>query len=392
MILVLARMFNNKPLIALLLVTLFIFVITTSAAEETPEGVASASAQLAAATTDAAAGNLDQALNEYRAFVKAHPFSKSAAEAQWQVAQLLQKKGDSNGSFKAYNTLLTKYPETSHFEEAVAAEVTIANAFLKGEKIKIFGIPAYSSMERAQEMYETILKTSPYSKYAPLTQFNLGLSLERQGKGSEAIAAYQKLIDKYPNSSIGNTALYQVGYVYMKTGMAGKSQDLSALKEAQNNFDDFLVQYPNDEKSFQAHDNMKAMTTRESRDTLRIAHFYDFSKDYQASAIYYNEVIRKYSQTADATEAKARLAELKETVGEDALRSGQVKPQTGEQLAFRRKLQAQVETTALSNYDGPSKNMIKGNELPATPPEMRTNVKEVQSLSTLEPVTPPLNK
>lgn len=367
----------------IVLSTLLLFGAVLQAA---PEAALPASSEFAAAQETAAAGKTEEAIHQYRQLVKAYPFSKNAAEAQFQLAQLLQKQGDFDGSFREYTKLLSKYPDTPHFEDAVAQQVIIANAYLKGRKVKVFGVPAYSSMEKAQEMYEEILRAAPYSKYAPLVQFNLGLSFERQGKGNDAVAAYQKLIDKYPNSSISNTALYQIGYVYMRVGMTGRSQDLSALKEAQNEFEDFLVQYPNDEKSFQAHDNMKAMTLRESQDIMRIARFYDFSKNYQASALYYNEVIRRFGQTPEASEAKTRLAELKDLVGEDALRSGQQKPMSGAQVAFRRKLQAQVETTGLANYDGPSKNLIKGKELPMSAPEMKTNVKEIQAGPTLEPV------
>ncbi len=358
------------------------FLLLGTGLQAAPEALLPASGELAAAQATATAGNLDEAICQYRQLVRAYPFTKNAAEAQFQVAQLLQKKGDFEASFKEYTKLLNKYPDTPHFEDAVAEQVIMANAYLKGKRVKIFGIPAFASMEKAEEMYQAILSTAPYSRYAPLVQFNLGLSLERQGKGNEAVAAYQKLIDKYPNSSISNIALYQVGYVYMRVGMGGKSQDLSALKEAQNNFEDFLVQYPNDEKSFQANDNMKSMVHRESEDIMRIARFYDFSKNYQASAIYYNEVIRKFGQTQEATDAKARLAELKDLVGEDALRSGQQKPLSGAQLAFRRKLQAQVESTGLASYDGPAKNLIKAKDQQMTLPEMKANIKEVEPSST----------
>ena len=363
---------------ALLVLTLILIVSSIHAVAVPAEADLSSEAELAVAHELAASNNIDKAIHEYQLIVKSHPFSKKAAEAQFQVAQLLQQQGNLMGSFKAYTTLLKKYPETPHFEAAVAEQIKIANTYLQGKKIKIFGIPAFSAVERSQEMYETILSTAPYSKYAALTQFNLGLSMERQGKSTEAIAAYQKLIDKYPTSSICDDALYQVGYVYMSLGMVGKSQDLSALKEAQNNFEDFLIQYPNSEKTLQARDNMKLMLNREGIDTLRIARFYDFSKDYKASSVYYNEVIRKFPQTKDASIAKARLAELKSEVGAEALRFGSQAPLSGEQAAVRRKLQGQVETTALSNYDGPPKKEIAPSDSSTPRPEMRTNFKEVQ--------------
>ncbi|KAB2644424.1 MAG: outer membrane protein assembly factor BamD [Verrucomicrobia bacterium] len=369
--------FPRISLLLLLSVLLSSFLLGASAAEDT-----SSNSEASIAEELVASNQLDSAIHQYQLIVKNHPFSKDAADAQFQTAQLLVKKGDYNGAFKAYTYLLKKYPETPHFEEAVAEQIKIANSYLQGRKIKIFGIPAFTALERAQEMYETVLANAPYSKYAALTQFNLGLALERQGKTTEAIAAYQKLIDKYPTSNICDHALYQIGYVYMSLGMQGHSQDLSALKEGENNFEDFLIQYPNNEKLLQARDNIDAMVVRECTDTLRIARFYDFSKDYKSSAIYYNEVIRKYPQTPNALIAKARLAEIKNEVGEDALRIGQQTPISGAQMALRRKMQVQVETTALATYDGPPKKEIMPHSDTIPLPQMRTNFKEVTPSST----------
>ena len=78
-------------------------------------------------------------------------------------------------------------------------------------------------------MYEAILKNAPYSIYAPITQFNLGLAFERQKAIKQARDAYQTVLDKYPNSDVCDDALYQIAYIYMRLGLTSSSQDLSAL-------------------------------------------------------------------------------------------------------------------------------------------------------------------
>ena len=185
---------------------------------------------LAAADALVSSGDNEKAITTYRFIAKTYPKSKEAPEAQFKLAKQLNNKGQLDSAFKEYETLLKKYPQTPNFEESVADQINIANAYLKGLKVKFLGIPMVSSMERAEEMYTAILKVSPYSKHAAITQFNLGLALQKQGKAQEAIAAYQKVLDKYPNSSACDSAAYQVGYVYQQLGMTGKSQDLSALK------------------------------------------------------------------------------------------------------------------------------------------------------------------
>lgn len=354
----------------------------------------SAAAQaLAEADELADSGGNEKAITAYRNVVRAYPRSNEAALAQFRLGKELQGKGDLTGAFKAYQSLLQRYPQTQKYEEAVAEEIAIANAFLNGARVRVFGIPTFSSMEKAEEMYGSILKVSPYSKHAAITQFNLGLAMEKQGKAQEAIAEYQKLLNKYPNSSACDDAQYQIAYVYQRLGMTGKSQDLSALKESQNNYQDFLIQYPNSEKTQQAGENMKRMVSRESADTLRIARFYDFSKDFKAASIYYNDVIRRFPQSEEANAAKTRIDELKALYGEDSLRVGQERPETGERLSERRRLQAQVETTALANYDGPPKKAVVGEEAPLPRPEMKGNMRDAAPIPLQEPpVQPPVQK
>ena len=340
---------------------------------------------LAVADALASSNDMEKAITTYRFIAKTYPKSKEAPEAQFKLAKQLNKKGDFESAFNEYQNLLKKYPRTPNFEESVADQINIANAFLKGMKVKFLGIPMTPSMEKAEEMYTSILKVSPYSKHAAITQFNLGLALQKQGKTQEAIAAYQKVLDKYPNSAACDSAAYQVGYVYQQLGMTGRSQDLSALKQAQNNYQDFLLQYPNSEKVQQAGENMKAMFSKESADTLRVARFYDFNKDFKASSIYYNDVIRRFPQSEEATAAKTRLDELKALYGEDTLRVGQERPENGERLAERRRLQAQVESTALANYDGPPKKDIVPEEAPLPQPKMKGDLRDTRPIPLQEP-------
>ena len=346
---------------------------------------------LAAADELVSSGDTEKAITTYRFIAKTYPKSKEAPEAQFKLAKQLSNKGQLDSAFKEYETLLKKYPQTPSFEESVADQINIANAYLKGLKVKFLGIPMVPSMERAEEMYISILKVSPYSKHAAITQFNLGLALQKQGKAQEAIAAYQKVLDKYPNSAACDSAAYQVGYVYQQLGMTGKSQDLSALKQAQNNYQDFLLQYPNSEKVQQAGENMKSMFSKESADTLRVARFYDFNKDFKASSIYYNDVIRRFPQSEEATAAKSRLDELKALYGEDSLRVGQERPENGERLAERRRLQAQVESAALANYNGPPKKDFAPEEAPLPQPKMKGDLRDTQPIPLQEPSaqTPP---
>lgn len=337
-----------------------------------------------------ASGRRQSAIGVYRNFVKNFPASPLAAKAQYRVAELLLAQGNASKSFDAYQTLVTRYPDTPEFEKAVAQQVIIANEFLQGRRMVFLGMAILPGTERAQKMYEAILQNAPYSKHAPIAQFNLGLSLERQNHINDARRAYQTVLDKYPNSDVCDDALYQIAYVYMISGLSGNSQDLSSLVLARETYEDFLLQFPNSEKAAQARDNLASIGTNEAADLLRIAKYYDWKKDYKAAVIYYNDVVRKQPKTTEADFSKTRIEELRGQVGDDGLRVGSERAETGEKLALRRRLQAQVETSALSDYSGPPRRDIVPDELPVVrQPRLRTESRDIQPLpAPVEPLLP----
>jgi outer membrane protein assembly factor BamD len=333
------------------------------------------------------AGN--QALVAYRRFVKLYPSSPKAAQAQYKIAEILEAQGQLSKAFDAYQTLVTRFPDTPEFEKAVSQQILIANKFLAGRRIKIAGIALLPGAERAQIMYEQILKNAPYSKNAAISQFNLGLAHEKQGKTAEARQAYQTVLDNYANSTVADDALYQIAYIYMRTGLTGRSEDLSSLVLAKETFEDFLLQFPNSEKAAQARDNLKTIGDNEAADIMAIAQYYDWSKNYRAAVIYYNDVIRRQPNSTDAETARNRVQVLRSDFGDDALRVGAERAETGEKAAVRRRLQAQVESSALSDYAGPPRRDLVPDELPiARPSRLRTNVRDVQPLPAVEPALP----
>jgi len=334
-------------------------------------------------------GAAQQAIAAYKQFIKSSPASPLASKAQYRIAELYEQAGEISKAFDAYQTLITRYPDTPEFEKSVTRQVLIANAFLAGRKLKFFGFEIVPSTDRAETMFSSIIKNAPFSKNAPIAQFNLGLTYEKQGKIKEAAGAYQTVLDKYPTSSIADDALYQIGYIYMQLGRTGKSQDLSALVIAKNTFEDFLLQYPNSEKAAQAKDNLKSIVGKESGDLLAIAQFYDRYRNYRSAAIYYNDVIRRQPGTKQAEFARGRIETLRSDVGDDALRTGPERAETGEKAAQRRRLQAQVETSALSDFNGPPRKDVVPDELPVVnKPKLRTESRDVRPLPSVEPALP----
>ena len=313
------------------------------------------------------AGNPKQAIATYRTLVRDYPVAPAAPAAQLRLGELYDSLGNSKRAFESYQKLLENFPQAREFDRAVAAQVAIADAQMDSRR-----------HDRAAEMYTSILATAPFAKFAPSVQFKLGQAYENHKEYEKAINAYQVVLDRYPSSAVAADALYQIGYVQL-TEAEGRSQDLSAAIDAKNTFEEFLIEFPKNEKAAQARENLETMSGREAFDLLSIAKFYDRKTDYRAAVIYYSDLVRRQPGTPDADLAGARIEEIRATVGEDELRAGSERAETGVRAAMRRRLQNQVQTSSLSNYAGPPVSTVKPpEELPAPRPQLRTSSRDMR--------------
>jgi outer membrane protein assembly factor BamD len=355
---------------------------------EDNEIAGSAADQMRKAEKLEAEGKDSAAYRSYRALVKRYSLSFLAPKAQRKVGILLEKNGDYDKAYEAYNTYLTKYPQGEDFDSVVESMFNIGKLFLEGQKRKLFGVPIAGSMARAQAMFEGIVKNAPYSKWAPLAQFNVGQALEKQGDYPKAIEAYQLCVNKYPGDAIADDALYQVGYVRLRESREG-SYDRATADKARVSFEDFISRYPDSEKVPQARENLKTLEGGSNKGTLEVAKFYDKTKKFKAAVIYYNDVIKNQPGTPDAEYAKARIEALKGLYGEDALRAGPEKTETGARAAERRKMQAKVDTTSRPDYVGPPPIALQQRIETGPPkPKLRTSPDSLGPVPAVEPPLP----
>jgi outer membrane protein assembly factor BamD len=356
-----------------------------SAEHEGEVAAANAPAQMRKAEELEGKGDFKKAIAAYRHLVKKWPKADLAAKAQVRVGMLYEKIGDFDRAFDAYSEYLSKYPHGEDFEHAVESEVKVARMFLEGAKKRVLGVPFSASPARAQQMFESIVKNAPYSKFAPLSQFNIGRALEKQGKTDEALLAYQTVLVKYPNDPVAADAQYQIGYINLEETRTG-SYNPNTTKKAREAFEDFIARYPSSEKIAQARENLKALGGRETKGSLEIARFYDKQKKYKAAYIYYTDVAKQDPSSPDGQAAKKRMEELEGVVGEEGLRSGPEKAETGAKAKKRRKFESQVSTAARPDYAGPP--VVIPDEIAPEKPKIRTSPGDIGPVPAVEPALP----
>lgn len=320
--------------------------------------------------------NLESATLACKTLVKKFPDSALVPKARLKAAQILERRGEFEDSYEAYQSYLTQHPEGSDFSAAVESMFRIAKLFMDGQKRKIFGVPLAPSMEKAQEMFGGILKVAPYSKWAPLAQFHQGQVFERQKRDPEAIAAYRAVVSRHATDEIADDALYQIGYVLLREFREG-SHDRAAADKAREAFEEFLSRYPDSEKVAQARENLESLKVGDVKTQLEVAKFYDRTKSYKAAVIYYNDVLKAQPSSPEATYAKNRISELRQQFGEDSLRSAPEKAETGEKVSLRKKLQARINTISRPDYVGPPVSAPADEVAPPKRPKLRTSSPDI---------------
>jgi outer membrane protein assembly factor BamD len=265
-------------------------------------------------------GDFGAAIKAYRTIVKKHPHDTLAAGACYRLGQVQEQTHKYLAAAQAYAVLCEKYPKSERFDESVEGMFRLGETYLMGTRTKVFGVTIKSGMDEAAEIFTMIIRVAPYGKYTARAEFDLGRTREKQGRNEAAIAAYQSVVEKFPNDPIAVDAQYQIGYIWSKASISG-TYDPAAADHAKIAYEDFLARYPNSEKAAQAKQNLKRMEHKQTNTAYDIARFYDKQKLYRAAAIYYNEVIRQQPGSTEGEKAKKRISELRAKVGDGKLQA-----------------------------------------------------------------------
>jgi outer membrane protein assembly factor BamD len=265
-------------------------------------------------------GNWGRAIRAYKTLVRKYSRDALAAGAAFRGAELYEKTHQYLEAAGTYRTVVVNYPTSPHFNESIEGLFRIGEMYLAGKKLKLWGIPVATSMDRAVDIFAWIIRTAPYGKYTARAQFDIGLAREKQGANDAALQAYQAVIDKFPNEPIAADAQYQIGYIWFRAAKSG-TKDIAATNNARTAFQDFLFRYPNSEKAPQARANLQQLEHKSISSSFDVARFYDKQKAYRAAVIYYNEVIRQQPGSPESEKAKKRIEELRAKVGDKLVQS-----------------------------------------------------------------------
>jgi outer membrane protein assembly factor BamD len=257
------------------------------------------------------------AIKAARRTVRVWPLSDYAPQAEYILGRSYEARKMDEKAFKAYQTLLEKYPKNENYPEVLQRQFEIANRFLAGQWFRLWGyIPFFPNMTKTTELYEKVVKNGPYSTVAPKAQLNIGAAHEkkwgsRTERYSAAAKAYERAADRYHDQTqIASDALWKAGQAYLKQAKTSE-YDQSIAGQAITTFGDFVTLYPDDPRVPEAQKLVASLRTEQARGSFQTARFYEKKRRYDGALIYYNEVRIKDPDSKFASEALARMEAIK---------------------------------------------------------------------------------
>ena len=343
----------------------------------TAEGLAAqeatASKLLASARAEEPNVSTRKARSLYADIVKNYPRTASAGEAQFKVGELHAQEGKPKKAFEEYQDFLTEYRDSPRFAEAVKRQYDIALALMKSEKKGFLGIGAAIQPSKLIEMFEQISANAPFSEYAPLALYNIGVVNSTQNDVDAAIDAFDAVVQEYPDSHLKGEAMKQkFDLLGTAANRSNNPQNVRHQREAGEDALNLLT----GEEAADMRANVGKLEEKEKEKNFDIARFYEGQGDFKAAAVYYREVISKPSGSKHEQLAKERLAALIEadpSVGAvPPTRRAAPKPSTATASSSKPAPPAPTPTKDRADYLGPP---IPANV--ANQPAMRTSADDV---------------
>lgn len=257
-------------------------------------------------------GKTSKAIKRYRKLVEEHPVAVESPTAQFRIAQLELGQKEYIDAFDAYQRFIERYPDSALYKNALLEQKRIAFDAARGKLTNkvlwSFDVPMDST--NVVKWLNSVCDNAPFAASAPESLSILGDYLVKRDRFDEAIVAYQKIADNYPNSPFAPVAQIAVADLYRGAQTKGSRNHVNVMR-AQEAYEDYLQRYPGGASAKQAKAGLNDIRRLMVEKKLETAEYYlNRMRDKDAAIFSYQEVASEGKDNPEAA-AKARL-KLKE--------------------------------------------------------------------------------
>lgn len=253
-------------------------------------------------------GQAGEALERYRKIVRLYPQTKIAPAAQLKIGELFSGNREFEEAFNAYQDVIDKFPASNLFTPAIEGQFAVVQRVLiedrRYQRRRADRPKTLPSLETASEMLKRILRNGRYAPFSPDVQYQLAVTLDRQGDDRQAIEEFWRFLANYAEDDLADDAAFQIGFVEYRKARAN-NRELLTRQRARFAFEYFLQAFPLSEKVPEAHHLLVVLAEWNVEALTQSGRLYEKSGATAAALKHYTEALG----TSRDEEAIKRLAE-----------------------------------------------------------------------------------
>lgn len=265
-------------------------------------------AQLAYAVRMETEGHVRATRKGYEALIREWPTVPQAATAQTKLAHLYESIGKYEKAFDEYQYLLTYFAGHCPYNEILDRQFRIANDLLHNNR-SMFGW-ILNGTDTIRGRFEQIVRNAPRAANVPEIMLIIGSLRVSADEYDEAIAVYDGLLNRFPNSPQASSAVFLAAQCRHTLALKHNSNE-ARCREAIAFFKAVMNRVPNHPQKEQMTAWLNELTALLIEQNYKQAVFYDTRQRNEAAAkTAYRRFLTEFPDSQHAKQVRARLAEL----------------------------------------------------------------------------------
>ena len=228
-------------------------------------------------------------------------------------AELLYANGKWVKAVKAYDAFLDSFPNSNLYESAIERQLSVATAYLNGEKRVILKFIKLSAMEDAAAIIYGVVDRIGDSPMSQRALVMLANSYTRNKAYLDARQTWSEINFRWSTGKIGRDSLLQLAY-NSHSAYDGPNYDQTPLSSARTYYSRFKEEYAELVTENQVDERISMVDEQLAYKQYTIGDYYSRTDHDEAAGIYYNYIVENWPQSAAARMSSARLSGEKVTV------------------------------------------------------------------------------
>lgn len=223
-------------------------------------------------------------------------------------AEVLFCKGNYAKASRTYDKFLDKdYVDSPLYQGALERQFHIARSFFAGRKLKVLGILELQGHPTAIKIMDKITERAGDRPIGIQAARAVAEHYEQKGKFNEAYLKWSEISWQRQTGRIAKDALLAMARC-KHAAYRGPKYNASHLSSARSYYQDFRVRYPQEAKELHVDEILEKIDAQIAYKQFTIGRYYQRTGRIQAANLYYDMVIRNWSDTKAAEMAQEMLS------------------------------------------------------------------------------------